>query len=75
MLRAANTGVSAVIDARGVVLQETPIFERLALTVEVPRARATPTLYTRFGDWVLALAWLVLAGCALRARRVSRLTE
>ena len=73
MLRAANTGISAVIDARGVVLQETPIFEQVALTVEVPRARATPTLYTRFGDWPLALSWLFLAGSALRAgiRRLS----
>ena len=65
MLRAANTGVSAVIDARGVVLQETPIFEQAALTVEVPRARATPTFYTRVGNWPLALSWLVLAGSAL----------
>ncbi|MEX2207574.1 MAG: apolipoprotein N-acyltransferase [Myxococcota bacterium] len=71
MLRAANTGVSAVIDARGVVLQETPIFEKLALTVEVPRARATPTLYTRLGAWPLVLSWLVLVGCALRAWRVK----
>jgi len=67
MLRAANTGVSAVIDARGVVLQETPIFERLSLTVEVPRARKDPTLYTRLGDWPLVLSWLVLFACAATA--------
>ncbi len=73
MLRAANTGVSAVIDARGVVLQETSIFEKLAFTVDVPRARATPTLYTRLGDWPLAFSWLVLVGSALRAWRVTRL--
>ncbi|MGH9889649.1 MAG: nitrilase-related carbon-nitrogen hydrolase, partial [bacterium] len=68
MLRAANTGVSAVIDARGVVLQETPIFERQTLTVEVPRARRDATLYTRLGDWPLLLSWGVLfasAGAAL----------
>lgn len=64
MLRAANTGVSAVIDARGVVLQETPIFERLTLTVEVPPGRKTPTFYTRVGDWPIAASWLLLLGCA-----------
>lgn len=64
MLRAANTGVSALIDARGVVLQETAIFEQLTLTVEVPPARKEPTLYTRVGDWPLLLSWLVLFACA-----------
>ena len=64
MLRAANTGISAVIDARGVVLQETPIFERLTLTVEVPPGRTTPTFHTRVGEWPIALAWLVLVACA-----------
>jgi len=64
MLRAANTGVSAVVDARGVVLQETPIFERLTFTVDVPPGRKTPTFYTRVGDWPIAASWLTLAGCA-----------
>jgi len=64
MLRAANTGVSALIDARGVVLEETPIFERLTFTVDVPQPRENPTLYTRVGDWPLVLSWAVLFACA-----------
>jgi len=72
MLRAANTGVSAVIDARGVVLQETAIFEQAALTVDVPRARAAPTFYTRAGNWPLAGSWLVLAAGAVMAFRARR---
>ena len=74
MLRAANTGVSAVIDARGVVLQETPIFERLSLTVDVPPGRANPTFYTRVGDWPIAASWLLLGACAgtVLIRRRSR---
>jgi len=64
MLRAANTGVSAVIDARGVVLRETPIFERLTLTAEIPPGRKKPTVYTRVGDWPIAASWLLLVGCA-----------
>ncbi len=78
MLRAANTGVSAVIDARGVVLSETPIFERQTLTVDVPPARANPTVYTRVGDWPIAASWLVLAACAgaaLMRRRSGVLRE
>jgi apolipoprotein N-acyltransferase len=67
MLRAANTGVSAVIDARGVVLLETPIFEKLFVTVDIPPGRKSPTLYTRVGNWPLWLSWLVLVGCAAHA--------
>ena len=70
MLRGANTGVSAVIDARGVVLQETPIFERLTLTVDIPPGRMTPTFYTRAGDWPIALSYGLLV--ALTGRSILR---
>ena len=64
MLRAANTGVSAVVDARGVVLQETPIFERLTLIADVPPGRTSPTVYTRGSDWPIAAPWLLIVSCA-----------
>jgi apolipoprotein N-acyltransferase len=57
MLRAANTGVSAVVDSGGVILHETPIFERAALRVPLPSARRGPTLYTLLGDWIVWLSW------------------
>ena len=74
MLRAANTGVSAVIDARGVVLAETPIFERRTLTVLVPPGRKSPTVYTRVGDWPTTVSWFLLVACAGRVlfRRTRR---
>ena len=62
LLRAANTGVSGVVDAGGVVLQETPIFERRALLTVLPRPRAGATLYTRLGDWVVWACWGLLIG-------------
>jgi apolipoprotein N-acyltransferase len=57
MLRAANTGVTAVVDSGGVVLHETRIFEPAALRVPLPGARPGPTLYTLFGDWIVWLGW------------------
>jgi apolipoprotein N-acyltransferase len=50
--RAANTGVSALIDARGRVTQATPIFEQDLLVARVPLRppELGPTLYARFGD-------------------------
>lgn len=72
MLRDANTGVTALIDASGAVLEETEIFERRVLTVEVPPARASATVYTRVGDWPLWAAAALLAafgGKAVVGRR------
>ena len=72
MLRAANTGVSGIIDANGVVVHETPIFEERALAAVVPPPRAGPTLYTRFGDWVVSMCWgllIAIGGIRIVKRR------
>jgi apolipoprotein N-acyltransferase len=61
--RAANTGVSAWIDARGRVREETPIFERGLLVADVPlRDPERPTFYVRAGDWLPLGCWLASAG-------------
>jgi apolipoprotein N-acyltransferase len=60
MLRAANTGVSAVVDAGGWVLRESEIFEPIALRVGVPGARPGPTLYTQLGDWIVWVGFGIL---------------
>lgn len=61
MIRVANTGVTAVIDARGRVVAELPFGTMGALDAKLPGA-LPPTPYTRFGD---APALLLLAGLAL----------
>jgi apolipoprotein N-acyltransferase len=72
--RAANTGVSALIDARGQVQQRTPIFERGLLVGDVPlRDEAHgPTFYTRTGDWLPLACWLASGALFVRARRRTR---
>ena len=65
--RAANTGVSALIDARGRVRDRTRIFERGLLVGDVPLrdpARA-PTFYTRYGNWLPLACWLATAALGL----------
>ena len=57
LVRAANTGVSAVIAPTGAVLAQTPIFVEAAV-VETIRARRGETPYTRYGD---VLGW----GCVV----------
>lgn len=64
LLRAANTGVSAVIDAKGRVLASLPLDEAGAIDALLPAA-LPPTPYARTGDGPLALLLalaLALAG-------------
>jgi apolipoprotein N-acyltransferase len=63
VVRAANTGVSAVIAPSGRIVRSLGLFERGNLIERVP-LRGRYTLYTRLGDW---LAWLALgvSGLAL----------
>jgi apolipoprotein N-acyltransferase len=67
LLRAANTGVSAVIDARGRVLQTLPLDTDGVIDAIVPPALPR-TLYTRTGD-LPATILLLLAILALTLRR------
>jgi len=64
--RAANTGVSALIDERGAVRSRTRIFERDLLVGEVELAAPDepPTFYVRHGDVFAAACWAGL-GAAL----------
>lgn len=58
MARGTNTGVTAVIDARGRITARAPQFETSVLTAEIePRTGAT--LYVRVGNW-LAIGTAVL---------------
>ena len=65
VLRAANSGISAVIDPWGRVLQKTRLAEKAVLVCEIPkptRLRTTP--YDRYGNWleILSAAYLFVMG-------------
>lgn len=69
MVRAANTGVSAMIDPRGVITAQLALGKAGFIDAVLP-AKLPPTLYSRSGD--LPVALLLLAGLltvALTARR------
>ncbi|MFN0113479.1 MAG: apolipoprotein N-acyltransferase [Paracoccaceae bacterium] len=70
-LRSANTGVSAVIDAKGRVLRSLPLNTDGFLDAEVPAALA-PTPYSRTGDWPAAA--FIAGSLALMTLRRIRIT-
>ena len=65
VLRAANTGISAVIDARGRVLASLGLEQTGVLDLLLPPALPR-TLYARFGDWTLLplvlACWFLFVG-------------
>ncbi|WP_425466267.1 apolipoprotein N-acyltransferase [Ostreiculturibacter nitratireducens] len=71
LIRVANTGVSAVIDAKGRILRSLPLGAVGIIDAELPPALyATP--YARWGDWpVAALLFLALAGLVVTRRSVA----
>jgi apolipoprotein N-acyltransferase len=61
MVRAANTGISAIIDADGRIRWHGPLFEMLGHVDEI-RWTGQRTFYTRFGD---VFVWLCVVVTAL----------
>ena len=75
MLRATNTGVSAIIDNRGRTLATSPQFEPSVLTADIQPLQGT-TLFARYGNkplLALIFGMLVLfAGIGYRKERQNR---
>jgi apolipoprotein N-acyltransferase len=72
MIRAANTGISAVIDPYGRLLASLDMERAGIIDHALPPARpATP--YSRWGDWILLAVTLALAASiAIRPRSAAR---
>lgn len=68
LIRVANTGVTAVVDARGRVVKELPFGVMDAIDAQVPGA-LPPTPYSRWGDGPVALLLAGLAAVAFNRRR------
>ena len=68
MVRAANTGVSAVIDAKGNLLQHLPLGQAGYLDAVLP-APVAPTVYSRFGDGLVFLLLSLFAAGSIAWRR------
>jgi apolipoprotein N-acyltransferase len=70
MVRATNSGVSAVVDPLGRVVARSPLLARDTLVASVPLLDGAPTLYGRAGDWpgALAAGAVALLGLPRRSR-------
>ncbi len=73
LIRSTNTGISAIIDPLGRVVEKTDIFTRTNLVGEVALMNGNKTLYTRIGYLFPMLCLLIWVGyVALRLLRRKR---
>ncbi len=68
MVRAANTGISAVIDAKGRVLNRIPLGQDGFIDERLPQADP-PTVYARIGDIPAIALMLLIIFASARFRR------
>ena len=76
LVRAANTGISAIVDPRGQVVAKTDIFQKDTLKGKV-KFLNIPTFYTEYGDILVVACFMLSILCLLwswkgRARNAGR---
>jgi apolipoprotein N-acyltransferase len=64
--RSANTGISALYDTHGRAIARAGIYRQAVLVADLPWG-APPSPYTRFGDWLVWIAYLLVGGTYLAA--------
>jgi apolipoprotein N-acyltransferase len=70
LVRVANTGVTAVIDARGRVVEALPMGVADRLDAALPASLA-PTPYARWGEWPVLLCLAGVAAATMLRRRIK----
>lgn len=70
VVRAANTGISAVVDAYGRVLAIRPLMAAGRIDMRMPSA-ISPTVFARYGQNALAIFLIVFVGLLLVTRYVG----
>jgi apolipoprotein N-acyltransferase len=68
LVRAANTGISGVVDPYGRVVERSAIFEQTAI-VEPVQFLTVRTIYSRIGDLIAYVAMVIVAAGLVAARR------
>ena len=68
LARAANTGISGIVDPYGRVVRRSGIFEQVGIVEEV-RFLTSRTLYSRLGDVVAYVAIALVAAALITTGR------
>jgi apolipoprotein N-acyltransferase len=69
LVRAANTGISAVVDAYGRTIAHLALNRAGVIDAPLPRALEKKTLFSRFGDWSVLILLIATFSVACIVRR------
>jgi len=70
LIRAANTGISGVVDPFGRVIKRLSLNTRGIVDSPLPKSTKSATIYSKFGDWpILGLAIVLLIVSILGEKR------
>ncbi len=69
LVRAANTGISTIVDAHGRIRDKLGLGRRGILDGALPGALPEPTLYNQYGDWPVGALIVVILFVAVWQRR------
>lgn len=72
LIRSTNSGYSVVVDPRGQVIADMPLFEAASLYTSVPVYQRTTTVYSLVGDWVPATCFVLALLSLIAAERKRR---
>ena len=75
LLRASNTGICLATDPFGKILGSTRLFDETALDADVLLADSGQTLYSRWGNWLPRLCWVIVALLSFRAWMTRKTAE
>jgi apolipoprotein N-acyltransferase len=76
LIRAANTGISAIIDSRGRIMDRTDLFEEETLRTTLHLSDGNLTFYAHFGDMFAYLAVIMtLAGIISGLRKSGKKSD
>ncbi|MBO7175038.1 MAG: apolipoprotein N-acyltransferase [Spirochaetaceae bacterium] len=60
LIRSTNSGYSVVVNPKGQVIADMPLFEEAALYTSVPIYQRQVTVYCMFGNWLPALCFILV---------------
>ena len=60
MIRSCTSGYSVVLNCNGDVIADMPLFEAAHLSTTVPIYERSNTIYSRYGNWIMAPIYLFI---------------
>lgn len=72
LIRSTNSGYSVVVNPKGQVIADMPLFEEASLYTSVPIYQRTMTVYCLFGNWLPALCFILALGQVIAREKTGR---